>query len=64
MHLIELDPRILVWVFLPISAVMFMIGLLRHYASLLILSPPTVTLAQTQKMYDSRLLWVPFLDVF
>jgi hypothetical protein len=35
-----LDPALRDWVLLPIFIVMIMVGILRHYATLLLQSPP------------------------
>jgi hypothetical protein len=35
-----LDPALRDWVLLPIFVVMIMVGILRHYATLLLQSPP------------------------
>lgn len=43
-----LDPSIRVWVFLPIIVITFLVGIVRHYVSLLITSQKKVTLQQVQ----------------
>lgn len=48
-----LDPSIRVWVFLPIVIITFLVGILRHYVSILISSSKSVELQQVQ---DSQLL--------
>jgi ER membrane protein complex subunit 3 len=40
---IFLDPAIRDWVLLPIMAVMLLVGIMRHYITLLLESPPKVT---------------------
>ncbi|KAK6748773.1 hypothetical protein RB195_001416 [Necator americanus] len=54
-----LDPAIRTWVFLPIVVITFMIGVLRHYVSLLLMSKKKVELeniADGQYLLRSRLL--------
>lgn len=48
-----LDPSIRVWVFLPIVIITFLVGILRHYVSILISSSKNVELQQVQ---DSQIL--------
>ncbi|XP_037087162.1 ER membrane protein complex subunit 3-like [Pollicipes pollicipes] len=48
-----LDPDIRIWVFLPIVVLTFLIGIVRHYLSILISSPKKVEL---QQMQDSQAL--------
>jgi len=48
-----LDPSIRVWVFLPIVIITFLVGILRHYVSILISSSKSIELQQVQ---DSQLL--------
>lgn len=42
------DPNIRVWVFLPIVVITFLIGILRHYVSILLSSPKRVEVTQIQ----------------
>ncbi|CAJ0928972.1 unnamed protein product, partial [Mesorhabditis belari] len=54
-----LDPALRTWVFLPIVVITFMIGVLRHYVSLLLMSKKKVELEQIQDgqyLIRSRLL--------
>jgi hypothetical protein len=48
-----LDPSIRIWVFLPIVVITFLVGIIRHYISLLLSSTKKVTLQQVQ---DSQAL--------
>ena len=50
---IALDGQILWWVLLPITVVMFLLGILRHYASLLIADKASATRKVTK---NSRVL--------
>lgn len=43
-----IDPNIRVWVFLPIVLITFLVGILRHYTSILISSQKKVELTQIQ----------------
>jgi hypothetical protein len=43
-----LDPAIRIWVFLPIILITFLVGIVRHYASLLMATQKKVTLQQVQ----------------
>lgn len=43
-----IDPNIRVWVFLPIIVITFLVGIIRHYASILISSQKKVELTQIQ----------------
>lgn len=43
-----IDPNIRVWVFLPIVVITFLVGIIRHYASVLISSQKKVELIQIQ----------------
>lgn len=43
-----LDPDIRIWVFLPIVVITFLIGIVRHYVSILISSTKKVELQQVQ----------------
>lgn len=54
-----IDPAIRVWVFLPIVLITFLVGILRHYISILISSQKKVELTQiqdSQAMIRARLL--------
>lgn len=54
-----LDPSIRIWVFLPIVIITFLVGVVRHYISILISSAKKVTLQQvqdSQAMIRARLL--------
>lgn len=46
-----IDPNIRVWVFLPIIVITFLVGIIRHYASILISSQKKVELTQIQDRY-------------
>jgi len=50
---LRLDPAIRIWVFLPIVLITFLIGVLRHYVSVLLSSQKKVDLAQVT---DSQVL--------
>ena len=50
---LRLDPAIRMWVFLPIVAITFLVGIIRHYVSVLLSSDKKVDLA---KVKDSQLL--------
>ncbi len=50
---LRLDPAIRLWVFLPIVAITFLVGIIRHYVSMLLSSQKTVNLAQVK---DSQVL--------
>ena len=39
---LQLDPAIRIWVFLPIVLITFLIGIIRHYVSVLLSSPKKV----------------------
>lgn len=43
-----IDPNIRVWVFLPIVVITFLVGIIRHYVSMLITSQKKVELTQLQ----------------
>lgn len=43
-----IDPNIRVWVFLPIIVITFLVGIIRHYASILISSQKKVEMTQIQ----------------
>lgn len=43
-----IDPDIRVWVFLPIIVITFLVGIIRHYAYILISSQKKVELTQIQ----------------
>lgn len=46
-----LDSQIRLWVFLPIIVLTFLIGILRHYVTILLSSERTVELQQIQDRY-------------
>lgn len=48
-----LDPNIRIWVFLPIIMITFLVGILRHYVSIIISSQKKVELLQVQDRYGS-----------
>lgn len=50
---LRLDPAIRMWVFLPIVAITFLVGILRHYVSVLLSSDKKVDLS---KVRDSQVL--------
>ena len=50
---LRLDPAIRLWVFLPIVAITFLIGIIRHYVSVLLTSDKKVDLG---KVRDSQVL--------
>lgn len=50
---LRLDPAIRLWVFLPIVAITFLIGIIRHYVSVLLSSDKKVDLS---KVRDSQIL--------
>lgn len=43
-----LDPNIRGWVFLPIVVITFLVGIIRHYVSILIASQKKVEVLQVQ----------------
>ena len=43
-----LDPNIRLWVFLPIVVITFLIGILRHYVSILLSTPKKVEVTQVE----------------
>lgn len=54
-----IDPKIRVWVFLPIVVITFLVGIIRHYVSILISSQKKAELTQiqdSQAMIRARLL--------
>ncbi len=56
---LRLDPAIRIWVFLPIVAITFLVGIIRHYVSVLLSSQKKVDLAQlkdSQVLIRSRVL--------
>ena len=53
MNQLLIDPHIRVWVFLPIVIITFLVGILRHYVSILISTTKAVELQQVQ---DSQVL--------
>ena len=46
-----LDPNIRSWVFLPIVVITFLVGIIRHYVSILLSSQKKVELQQVQDRY-------------
>ena len=50
-----LDSNIRIWVFLPIIMITFLVGILRHYFSLIIASQKKVELLQVQDRYRNRI---------
>ena len=48
---IILDPSIRDWVVLPMFAVIVLVGLVRHYVSLLLVSDKPVDVAESRSMY-------------
>ena len=50
---LRLDPAIRLWVFLPIVAITFLVGIVRHYVSILLTSAKKVELGQVR---DSQIL--------
>ena len=50
---LRLDPAIRLWVFLPIVAITFLVGIVRHYVSILLTSAKKVELSQVR---DSQIL--------
>lgn len=46
-----LDPNIRIWVFLPIVVITFLVGILRHYVSILLTNQRK---AEIQQVYDSQ----------
>ena len=56
---LQLDPAIRIWVFLPIVMITFLIGVLRHYVSVLLSSQKKVDLSQvtdSQALIRARML--------
>ena len=56
---LQLDPAIRIWVFLPIVMITFLIGVLRHYVSVLLSSPKKVDLnavTDSQMLIRARML--------
>lgn len=55
-----IDPNIRVWVFLPIVVITFLVGIIRHYASILLTNPKKIELPtqiqDSQAMIRARLL--------
>jgi len=49
---ILLDPNIRFWVFLPIVVITFLVGVIRHYATILLQSDKVVGDQQLQMRYD------------
>ena len=52
---LRLDPAIRLWVFLPIVLITFLVGIIRHYVSVLLTSAKKVDLNQVKDRYDSNL---------
>eukprot|EP00095_Tigriopus_kingsejongensis_P009665 maker-scaffold1197_size55989-snap-gene-0.14 protein:Tk09665 transcript:maker-scaffold1197_size55989-snap-gene-0.14-mRNA-1 annotation:"hypothetical protein L798_07656" len=50
---LRLDPAIRIWVFLPIVLITFLVGIIRHYVSVLLTSAKTVDISQVR---DSQIL--------
>ena len=50
---LRLDPAIRLWVFLPIVLITFLVGIVRHYVSVLLSSQKKVDLSQVK---DSQIL--------
>lgn len=48
---ILLDPKIRLWVFLPIVIITFLVGIVRHYVSIILSSQKKVELIQMQDRY-------------
>jgi hypothetical protein len=46
-----IDPNIRGWVFLPIVVITFLVGIIRHYVSMLISSQKKVEITQIQDRY-------------
>jgi ER membrane protein complex subunit 3 len=46
-----IDPNIRFWVFLPIVVITFLVGIIRHYCSMLISSQKKIELTQIQDRY-------------
>lgn len=46
-----LDPNIRGWVFLPIVVITFLVGIVRHYISILLTSQKKVEILQVQDRY-------------
>lgn len=59
-----LDPNIRLWVFLPIIMITFLVGILRHYFSLIIASQKKVELLQVQDRYSVNQLSFPLVFIF
>jgi len=49
-----LDPAIRTWVFVPIVIITFLVGILRHYAYLLLLNKKKTDLQGAKDRYDLR----------
>lgn len=50
--MMNLDPAIRDWVLFPIMTVMILVGILRHYATLLVSSNPKLTIKGIRERYD------------
>lgn len=48
-----IDPNIRFWVFLPIVVITFLVGIIRHYVSMLISSQKKVELTQIQDRLEN-----------
>lgn len=46
-----LDPNIRLWVFLPIVIITFLVGIVRHYVSIILSSQKKIELLQVQDRY-------------
>ncbi len=59
-----IDPNIRVWVFLPIVVITFLVGIIRHYVSMLISSQKKVELTQIQDRWAYTTIINKFLLIF
>lgn len=57
------DPQIRSWVFLPIVVITFLVGIVRHYISILLTSQKKVEVQQLQDRYVIFLLKIVFVIV-
>jgi hypothetical protein len=48
---LRLDPAIRLWVFLPIVAITFLVGIVRHYVSILVSNRVSYRLKNCSKMF-------------
>lgn len=46
-----LDPKIRLWVFLPIVIITFLVGIVRHYVSIILSSQKKIEILQMQDRY-------------